>query len=43
MMTLDYDEDGIWLIEMTPEGPYQLGHIPWDIIAKYIKEHMSNG
>ena len=42
MFTLDYDEGGIWLIEMAPEGPYQLGHIPWDIIAKYIKEDMNN-
>ncbi len=36
---LQYDSDGIWLVDVTYRDlPDQLGHIPWAIIAIYIKE-----
>lgn len=39
-ITLDFDEEGIWLIELNSQGAYQLGHVSWHIIAKYIKEYL---
>lgn len=38
-VTLDFDEDGIWLINETIAGPLQMGHIPWHVIATYLKEY----
>ena len=39
-ITLDFDEDGIWLIEETNQGPLQMGHVPWHVIAKYLKDYL---
>ena len=43
-ITLDYDEDGIWLVEETFDGDHrvvkQMGHIPWVTIAVYLKEYL---
>ena len=39
-ITLDFDEVGIWLIEETDEGPLQMGHVPWYVIAIYLKDYL---
>ena len=36
-LTLDTDELGIWLVDETPEGPQQLGHVPWKDITRGVK------
>ena len=37
-LTLDTDELGIWLVDETPEGPQQLGHISWREITRGVQE-----
>lgn len=37
-ITLDTDENGIWLINETPEGPQQMGLVTWEVIAKYVRQ-----
>ena len=37
---IDWDEDGIILLERTDQGNYVLGCVPWEIIAVFIKEHL---
>ena len=37
-LTLDTDELGIWLINETPEGPQQLGHISWREITRGVQQ-----
>lgn len=37
-LTLDTDELGIWLIDDTPEGPQQLGHISWREITRGVQQ-----
>lgn len=37
-LTLDTDELGIWLIDDTPEGPQQLGHISWGAITRGVQQ-----
>lgn len=40
-LELQYDSDGIWLVDVTYKTlPEKLGHIPWEIIAIYIKEYL---
>jgi hypothetical protein len=39
-ITLDFDHDGIWLIEETDQGSIQMGHIPWQTIANYLKGYL---
>lgn len=39
-LELQYDSYGIWLVEVGSNGTYQLGHIPWQTIAIYIKEYL---
>jgi hypothetical protein len=36
-LTLDTDELGIWLIDETPEGPQQMGHISWKVITRGVQ------
>ena len=36
-ITLDTDELGIWLIEETPDGPQQMGHISWKTVAQGVQ------
>ena len=36
-LTLDTYKFGIWLIDDLPEGPQQLGYIPWKTIAQGIQ------
>ena len=37
-ITLDFDEEGIWLIELNPDAiPEQIGHVSWRIIANYVR------
>jgi hypothetical protein len=37
-LTLDTDELGIWLIDETPEGPQQMGHISWKQVARGVQQ-----
>ena len=37
-LTLDTDELGIWLVDETPEGPQQLGHISWREITRGVQQ-----
>ena len=37
-LTLDTDELGIWLINETPEGPQQMGHISWKQVARGVQQ-----
>ena len=43
-ITLDYDELGIWLVHETFEGDHrvvkQMGHIPWQTIAVWIRKYL---
>jgi hypothetical protein len=39
-ITLEADAEGIWLVEQTTEGPVNVGHVSWAIIAAYIKEYL---
>jgi hypothetical protein len=39
-LTLDTDELGIWLIDETPEGPQQLGHISWKTITIGVQQSL---
>jgi len=43
-ITLDFDGDGIWLVNETFEGDRivvkQMGHIRWSIIAIYLKGYL---
>jgi hypothetical protein len=43
-ITLDYDGDGIWLVEETFDGDHrvvkQMGHISWATVAVYIREYL---
>lgn len=36
-LTLDTDELGIWLIDETPEGPQQMGHISWKVVTQGVQ------
>ena len=36
-LTLDTDELGIWLVDETPEGPQQMGHISWKEITQGVQ------
>ena len=36
-LTLDTDELGIWLVEDIPEGPLQLGHVSWKVVAQGVQ------
>jgi len=36
--TLDTDELGIWLIEETPDGPQQMGHISWKEVTRGVQQ-----
>lgn len=39
-ITLDCDEDGIWLIEESDQGPIQMGNIRWEVVAHFVKKHL---
>lgn len=40
-LRLDFDEDGIWLIEDGRWlGRTQVGHISWAVIARHIHPHL---
>lgn len=42
-LELEHDSDGIWLLDVgSKHGTFQLGHIPWQIIATYIKEYLND-
>lgn len=36
-ITLGTDELGIWLINDTPEGPKQMGHISWKEVTRGVQ------
>ena len=39
-ITLETDDIGIWLIEMTPDGMNQLGHVSWYEITKRLEKQL---
>lgn len=40
-LELQADADGIWLLDVgSKHGTLQLGHVPWQTIATYIKEYL---
>ena len=39
-ITLETDEIGIWLIDMTPDGMNQLGHVSWYEITKRLEKQL---
>lgn len=39
-ITLETDDIGIWLLEMTPEGPTQIGHVSWHEITRRIEQKL---
>ena len=39
-ITLETDNIGIWLLEMTPDGMNQLGHVSWHEITKRIQQQL---
>lgn len=38
-ITLEADEEGIWLIDETDEGPMQMGSVSWYEVNKYLERH----
>ena len=39
-ITLETDDIGIWLIELTPVGMNQLGHVSWYEITKRLEKQL---
>ena len=39
-ITLETDDIGIWLIEMTPDGMNQIGHVSWYEITKRLEKQL---
>lgn len=39
-ITLETDEVGIWLLEMTPDGMNQIGHVSWHEMTKRIQQQL---
>ena len=39
-ITLETDDVGIWLIEMTSDGMNQLGHVSWYEITRRIEQKL---
>ena len=40
-LELQWDEYGIWLVDVgSKHGTFQLGHVPWNVVATYIKEYL---
>ena len=39
-ITLETDDIGIWLLEMTPEGMNQIGHVSWYEITRRIEQKL---
>lgn len=39
-ITLETDDIGIWLLEMTPDGMNQLGHVSWYEITKRLEKQL---
>jgi hypothetical protein len=40
-ITLDIDEDGIWLIDNTDEGDMQMGHVSWRQVAIHVQKELA--
>lgn len=41
-LTLDVDEDGLWLLSVDENGlEEQLGHVSWYVIAKRVEQELS--
>lgn len=40
-ITLDIDEDGIWLIDNTDQGDMQMGHVSWRQIAIHVQKELA--
>jgi len=42
-ITLDIDEDGIWLIDETHEGYWarQMGHVSWRQVAIHVQKELN--
>lgn len=39
-ITLETDDIGIWLLEMTPDGPTQIGHVSWYEITRRVEQKL---
>jgi hypothetical protein len=39
-ITLDIDEDGIWLIDNTDQGDMQMGHVSWQQVAIHVQKEL---
>jgi hypothetical protein len=40
-LEMHWDGDGIWLVDIgSKHGTLQLGHVPWKIVATFIKEYL---
>lgn len=40
-ITLDIDEEGIWLIDNTDEGVFQMGHVSWRQVAIHVQKELT--
>jgi hypothetical protein len=40
-ITLDIDEDGIWLIDNTDQGEMEMGHVSWRQVAIYVQKELT--
>jgi hypothetical protein len=40
-ITLDIDEEGIWLIDNTDEGDMQMGHVSWRQVAIHVQKELT--
>ena len=40
-ITLDIDENGIWLIDNTDQGDMQMGHVSWRQIAIHVQKELA--
>lgn len=39
VLTLECDEEGIWLIEHINDVPHQCGCVEWRDVARYLKQY----
>jgi hypothetical protein len=40
-ITLDIDDDGIWLIDNTDQGDMQMGHVSWRQVAIHVQKELA--
>ena len=40
-ITLDIDDDGVWLIDNTDQGDMQMGHVSWRQVSIHVQKELA--